>query len=200
MKWLMKKKCSRLLLLMTIMQTTTLFAQAPQQLLKKDLDADGQADIIQIDEEKTQIVYQLSSQQFKKRRSKPLDGFTRWTEVSPTKSGFQITFGGNRHSYAWQFRYNKTAKNIRLIGISSFNAGPANNDGSGKGSVNLLTNHFIGDYYRYDEKEEKLVKLPTIKRWLKLPKTFLDGDLEHVNEQYIHQRDVFLEAVLNLYL
>ena len=44
--------------------------------------------------------------------------------------------------------------------------------GSGKSSINLLTNQYIGDFYAV--KNEKLLKLPTIKKKMILPETYLD--------------------------
>lgn len=78
-----------------------------------------------------------------------------------------------RAGYAAQFRYEPKDKKIRLIGMSRYEFGPANNDGSGKSSVNLLTNDYIGEWNYYDLDKSRLIKMPTIKTKMTFKKKFL---------------------------
>ena len=59
--------------------------------------------------------------------------------------------------------------------MTRYEFGPATNDGSGESSVNLLTNSYIGDWNYYSDKKRKLIKIPTIKSKMVLPKVFLES-------------------------
>lgn len=63
---------------------------------------------------------------------------------------------------------------MRLIGMEREEFGPANNDGSGESSVNLLTNEYIGEWNYWDNSKMELVKMPTIKKKMVFPKVYFD--------------------------
>lgn len=148
-----------------------------QQKLTKDIDFDGINDTIYIDETEAVIVAKLSTQQFKKIKSQPLE-ITPQSFIEPTKNGFEFQNNWMRAGYANQFRYEKKEKRIRLIGMSRYEFGNAANDGSGESSVNLLTNDYIGEWNYFDhlanDENGELVKIPTIKTKMKFDKIYLD--------------------------
>lgn len=149
-----------------------------QKKLVKDIDFDDKADTVYIDEKEWKIICRLSSQNFKKIKSKPLEIYTDQSDIKPTRNGFQWKNDWMRAGYATQFRYEKKEKRIRLIGISEYAFGNAANDGSGEASANLLTGDYIGDWNYYDllanNEEGKLVKIPTIKAKLNFKKVYLE--------------------------
>jgi hypothetical protein len=144
-----------------------------QNILVKDLDKDSISDTTYIDVANSIIVCRLSSQGFAITQSKYIE-MLGYTEIESTKSGFKFNNSAMRGGGSSQFRYDAKAKKIQLIGMSMFGYGPANNDGSGEGSINLLTNDCIGNWKYYDEKKGRLIKIPTIKAKVILNKTFLD--------------------------
>lgn len=127
-----------------------------------DLDKDNINDTLFISSEDASIVCKLSSENFKEIKSPA--GIAEFNPIlTCTKSGFEFSENHMRAGYASQFRYDKALGIIQLIGMSRYEFGPANNDGSGESSVNLLTNKYIGDWNHYDEEKEKLIKMPMIK-------------------------------------
>ena len=141
--------------------------------LKKDLDYDGKLDYVDLNDDYA-IVCKLSSQNYKavKSRVDVADGMVG--NISPTKNGFSLYVSFNRGDHAMQFRYEPKEKKIRLIGMRYSYFGPANNDGSGDGSVNLLTNSYIGEWNYFSLQENQLIKLPTIKKKMTFPKIYLE--------------------------
>ena len=120
------------------------------------------------------IFCKLSSQNFKAIYSQENLSDEINSGVQETKNGFEFINHFMRAGYASQFRYEAKDQKIRLIGMSRYEFGPANNNGSGKSSVNLLTNNYIGEWYHYDMDKEKLVKMPVIKTKMYFPKTYLE--------------------------
>lgn len=141
----------------------------------KDLDGDLVKDTVTFNSEKGMIVCKLSTQNFKPIYSQPELADEMNSGVRETKSGFEFFINYMRAGYAHQFRYEPKDKKIRLIGMSTYNFGPASNDGSGDGSVNLLTNMYIGEWYHYDNSKKELIKMPTIKSKMVFPKIYLDN-------------------------
>ena len=139
--------------------------------LSADFDGDGIAD--KVYSQNGTVTYQLSSQKFKKVAS---DGFEDIGEIffDNTKNGFKVKLNQMRAGYAYQFRYEKETGKMRLIGMERYEFGPANNDGSGESSVNLLTNTYIGEWNYFDNEKVKLIKIPTIKKKMVFPKTYFD--------------------------
>ena len=141
----------------------------------KDLDGDLIKDTVTFNAEKGMIICKLSTQKFKPIRSQPDLTDEMQSGVQETKSGFEFIVNYMRAGFAHQFRYEPKDKKVRLIGMSMYNFGPASNDGSGEGSVNLLTNTYIGEWYHYDDPKSKLIKMPTIKSKMVFPKIYLDN-------------------------
>lgn len=139
-----------------------------------DLDGDAISDTVYIDPVASTIVCRLSTQNFKKLASKPIDVLNEQAGLSLTRNGFEFFNNFMRAGYKNQFRYDTKAKKIQLIGMSRYEFGPATNDGSGESSVNLLTNHYIGNWSYHDERREKLVTLPTITATIDLGKIYLE--------------------------
>lgn len=140
---------------------------------EKDLDQDGIPDSVDFDTQKLKIICKLSSLDFKPIYSKEIETSGDFTGVSYTKNGFEFYIDFMRAGYSAQFRYEPKDKTIRLIGMSRYEFGPANNDGSGESSVNLLTDGYIGEWNYYDLDKSRLIKMPTIITKLTFKKTFL---------------------------
>ncbi|WP_343664163.1 hypothetical protein [Chryseobacterium mucoviscidosis] len=140
---------------------------------ENDLDQDGIPDSVDFDTQKLKIICKLSSLDFKPIYSKEIETSGDFTGVSYTKNGFEFYIDFMRAGYSAQFRYEPKDKTIRLIGMSRYEFGPANNDGSGESSVNLLTDDYIGEWNYYDLDKSRLIKMPTIITKLTFKKTFL---------------------------
>lgn len=149
----------------------------------KDLDGDQINDTARFNKD-VEIVVKLSSQNFKPMISKEHFEYGAYPELRSTKSGFEYAENFMRGGFAIQFRYEPKDKKIRLIGMRRFEFGPANNDGSGESSVNLLTNQYIGDWNYWDEEDSELKKIPTIRKKMVFPKVYLDGNIIETFETY----------------
>lgn len=147
---------------------------AQEKILSADFDGDNIQDKVYLDSNNGTVVYQLSSQKFKKVSS---DQFEDSGELffDKAKNGFKVNLNQMRAGNSYQFRYEKETGKMRLIGMERYEFGPANNDGSGESSVNLLTNSYIGEWNYFDENKTKLVKIPTIKKKMVLPKTYFEN-------------------------
>lgn len=154
------------------------FPAFAQKKLVKDIDFDGKADTIYIDQKEWKIVCRLSSQNFKKLKSKYIETSGDNTVLEPKKNGFEIKVNWMRAGYTCQFRYEKNEKRIRAIGITEYAFGNAANDGSGEASYNLLTGDYIGNWNYYDHlannEKGELVKIPTIKLKMQFKKIYLE--------------------------
>ena len=151
---------------------TLIFAQ--EKILSADFDGDKINDKVYLDSKIGAVVYQLSSQKFKKVSS---DQFEDSGEIFfyKAKNGFRVSLNQMRASNAYQFRFEKETGKMRLIGMERDEFGPANNDGSGESSVNLLTNTYIGEWNYWDNHKTELIKIPTIKKKMVLPKAYFDN-------------------------
>lgn len=143
--------------------------------VSKDLDQDEKLDEVTFDTENGRIVCKLSSQNYKPIYSKEGLSEEGNVEIRETKNGFEFSVPSMRAGFVHQFRYEPKEKKIRLIGMKRYEFGPANNDGSGESSVNLLTGDYIGEWYHFDLGKNELIKLPTIKTKMKFPKVYLDN-------------------------
>ncbi|WP_028121312.1 hypothetical protein [Epilithonimonas tenax] len=146
---------------------------AQEKILSADFDGDHHLDKVYLDQKSGAAVYELSSQKFKKVVS---DHFEDSGEIffDKTKNGFKVKMNQMRSGNSYQFRYEKETGKMRLIGMERYELGPANNDGSGESSVNLLTDTYIGEWNYFDNKRVKLIKMPTIKKKMVFPKTYFD--------------------------
>lgn len=164
-----------MLLILCIIPNVDLLAQ-----VKKDIDSDGVIDYVYLDTLDYKIVCKLSTKKFKPIYSKTNLTDDLNSRIRATKNGFEFRVNYMRAGFANQFRYDPKTKNIQLIGMSRYEFGPANNDGSGSSSVNLLTNNYIGDWNYYDMEKEQLIKMSTIKTKMYFPKQYL----ENYNAEY----------------
>jgi hypothetical protein len=135
-----------------------------QNVLVKDIDLDGKSDTVYIDAEKSTIVCNLSSMNYKPVVSKPIEILNETSGIAKTKNGFEFFNSWMRAGYKNQFRYNSKTKKIQLIGMSRYEFGNAVQDGSGESSVNLLTGDYIGNWNYFDIATDRLVKIPTIRK------------------------------------
>lgn len=145
-----------------------------QEKLAQDFDGDKIADTVFLSAEDPRIICKLSTMAFKEIKSKELELLSDQNGVRKTKNGFELYSSFMRAGNACQFRFDVQTKKMQLIGMSCYEFGNAANDGSGEGSVNLLTNTYIGEWSYYDEKKEMLVKLPKIKQKMIVGKIYLD--------------------------
>lgn len=164
---------------------------AQEKILSADFDGDKINDKVYLDSTIGAVVYQLSSQKFKKIAS---DNFEDSGEIffDKTNNGFKVNLIQMRSSQSYQFRYEKETGKMRLIGMQRDEFGPANNDGSGESSVNLLTNTYVGEWNYWDNEKEKLVKMPAIKRKMIFPKTYFDT--------FTNEFSTYLEKDVSYYL
>jgi hypothetical protein len=162
----------------TILLILLSFTQAKaQNKLVKDIDFDGKNDTVYIDVKASVIVCRLSTRQYNPLTSQPIEILNQQSGVSATKNGFEFQNHWMRAGYHNQFRYDKKTKQVQLIGMSRYEFGPANNNGSGESSVNLLNGDYIGDWNYYDNlannEKGELVKIPTIKTKMLFNKVYL---------------------------
>lgn len=160
-----------LVFLFIVLQTTAY----SQDKLVKDLDNDGIKDTVYFDTERSVIICQLSTQQFRKIESKPLENMGDASGVKDAKGGLYFNENWMRAGYSNQFRYDAKTKKIQLIGMSRYEFGNAANDGSGESSVNLLTGKYIGNWNYFDQEKVKLIAIPEIKTKMDFGKIYLEG-------------------------
>ena len=141
--------------------------------LSFDMDGDRIPDKVYANPESGVVAYRLSSQKFKEVTSTDfIDSGNIF--LYKTKNGFRISLTQMRASNAYQFRFEKESGKMRLIGMEREEFGPANNDGSGESSVNLLTNDYIGEWNYWDNSKMELVKMPAIKKKIVFTKVYFD--------------------------
>ncbi len=159
--------------------------QTAEDTLIIDLDKDQHMDTVVFIREELVIMAKFSSAKFRQVKSKSFENIDpSMGRLKPTASGFIFSNNWMRAGYECQFRYEPQTRRIRLIGMSRYEFGNAAGDGSGKSSVNLLTNSYIADWNYFDYDKEQLVKIPTIKGRLELPKMYLDGEVEQTYDKY----------------
>ncbi|MET7001502.1 hypothetical protein [Chitinophaga defluvii] len=169
---------------------TAVYAQDfnPNDTLILDMDFDKKTDTIIFDKTRAVIISMLSTQKFIARTSlelafeEPLSGIRK---TSGTFNGFTYFVPHMRAGYHCEFTYNKSLKKIQLTAMTRYEFGPANNDGSGESSINLLTGNYVGDWNYFDMESDELVKIPTIKRKITLPKTYLENFNDEIVYKYI---------------
>ncbi|TKC01758.1 hypothetical protein [Pedobacter cryotolerans] len=188
------------IVLIALILLIQLYALAQEKLVK-DLDFDGKKDTVYIDQKEREIICRLSTQNFKKLMTKPLEMASDNTYIKATHNGFELRNNWMRSGYACQFRYEKMEKRIRLIGITEYAFGNAANDGSGEASANLLTGNYIGNWHYYDHlannEQCELVKIPTIKAKLKFKKIYLEEFSEETYFGYSAQLEKIVEKHKN---
>jgi hypothetical protein len=100
---------------------------------------------------------------------------------------------GMRGFTYYKFRWDAAAKDFRLIGYDTESFGTATRDGSGKSSINLLNGNYEAAFNVWNEKQEKLIPLPKIKRKVSVSRKFYlktfnedaDSWLADLNARYL---------------
>lgn len=184
-----------LLLILGLCSSQLISAQEfnKQDTLKIDLDFDQKTDTIILDRTKAVIVCKLSSQNYKPVKTLELAFEEPQAKIRETGNGFTYVVPFMRAGYHADFKYNKKVGKIQLVAMDRYEFGPANNDGSGESSVDLLTNKYEGSWNYYDVEKRKLVKIPTIKAPMFLPETFL----ENFSDEIVYR---YMEMCSNMYL
>jgi len=181
----MKKRTGIILLFLLSFTTASAQEFNRNDTLKLDIDFDKRLDTVIFDKVNAIIVCKLSTQKFREVKSLELTFDERQSGIEKKGNGFTYSVPHMRAGYHCDFAYNKVLKKIQLIGMDRYEFGPANNDGSGESSVNLLTNNYIGVWNYYDLKSSRLIKMPAIKRKMVLPKTYLETFDDKIVQQYI---------------
>lgn len=174
-----------------------IFCNAQDQLIK-DIDFDTISDTVIINRINSTLEVKLSTQNFTIISSRNISFEEANAGIEETKSGFKVYMGWMRGGYASQFRYSKIYRKIQLIGMNRWQAGPANNDGSGESSVNLLTGLYIGNWNYFDETRMKLIKIKTIKAQINFPLIYLENFNNKVTDYYQHTCDALSTKYMNL--
>ena len=177
--------------LINILLFIPLFTLA-QDFLIKDLDNDKMNDSIIYNRKYSLIICKLSSQNFNKNQSEKIQFVNSESSgIQMTKSGFEFYNYQMREGYTCQFRFEKATEKIQLIGMTRYNNGNAELDGSGESSVNLLTKRYGGNWNYFDKKKIKLIKIATINEKYTIPKTYLNEFSEKQPEEYRIKCDKF---------
>ena len=177
-----------------------------QDRLVKDLDGDGKMDTVYIEYflandtihvNHSLIVCQLSSKQFQKSTSQGIRidywGFPEIRKgFTATKNGFEFHVDYTRDGIKGQFRYDKQAEKMQLIGMSRYQTGRAEGGGKGTSSVNLLTGDHVGDWLMYDYNLDKVLKIPTIKAKMYFGTIFLEDFSDNTISDYWMACDRFV--------
>ena len=179
----------RLLVLMCILCFQGVYAQEynTNDTLKIDLDHDRVTDTVIFDRVKAEISCRLSTQKFKLIKSLELALEEPQAGIRKSGQGFTYAVPSMRSGYHTDFKYNQTVKKIQLVAMDRYEFGPANNDGSGESSLDLLTNQYEGNWSYYDEERSELIKIPLIKRKMVFLVTYLDSFNDEIAYRYMEK-------------
>lgn len=165
-----------------------------QHKLVKDMDGDGIRDTVRIEcvlqsdstlDNYTYIACRLSSLQFEEMQSRKIF-IPYWIfleirlGILSTKNGFEFFVNYTRDGKKAQFRYDKQAKRIQLIGMSRYETG----NRKGKSSVNLLTGNYIGEWHAMDYSLDRQFRIPTIKTKMDFGTIYLEDFNEEIFSEY----------------
>ena len=168
--------------------------------LRFDLDLDQKLDLVIFDRTKDIIVCKLSTKNFVPIQSLALASEEPQSGIRKNANGFTYFVPYMRSGYHCDFTYHKVEKKIQLTAMDRYEFGPANNNGSGESSVNLLTHQYEGNWNYYDMEIEELVKLPTIKRRMVLPKTYLENFTDDIAYKYANNCAALFEGAKQKYV
>lgn len=174
--------------LFLILMSSLGFSQSTRQIVK-DFDGDKKRDTVYIDSDEDKLYCMLSSNNYKKVASQEIRSLNFGNTLEETPNGFEFWNDYGRSGFINEFQYNKKAKKMQLVlmkrtdyDIDRYKYGEAVRHGSGKSSVNLITNQYIGNFY--DVYQEKLRKLSTISETMVFPETFIDSFSDAINFDY----------------
>lgn len=145
-----------------------------QDTLIKDIDGDSIQDTICLERMLSVITCQLSTQNFIETSSLAIEILQDESGLRETEEGFEFYNDWMRAGYINQFIYNNVESKVQLVKIEKYSFGNAMNDGAKNASVNLLTSEFIGNWSIYNDTNDEMVSLPTIKKKMRMPKIFLE--------------------------
>jgi len=100
--------------------------------------------------------------------------------IEQNKGVVRVSSTGMRGFSYYQFRWDSTAGDFRLIGYQTESFGNAANDGSGKSSLNLITGDFEAAFNSFDQRRQKLLPLPVVKRRISVNRKFY---LQHFGDK-----------------
>lgn len=133
-----------------------------------------------MDSDTKKLVCLLSIQHFKKMESQGIPSLNFGNTLVETKKGFEFWNDYGRSGFINEFLYNKVTNKMQLIkitrtdyDISWTKYGEKVKGGSGKSTINLLTNDYIGNFYAVID--EKLIKLPLINAKIVFPETTIEN-------------------------
>ncbi|CAM4036723.1 MULTISPECIES: hypothetical protein [Flavobacterium] len=166
-------------ILIFMLLSNCILAQSTRRI-SKDFDGDSIKDTVYIDSDTKKLVCLLSTQHFKKMESKGIPSLNFGNTLVETKKGFEFWNDYDRSGFINEFLYNKVIKKMQLIkitrtdyDISWTKYGEKVKGGSGKSTIDLLTNNYIGDFYAVID--EKLIKLPLINAKIVLTETTIEN-------------------------
>ncbi|WP_452223593.1 hypothetical protein [Lacinutrix chionoecetis] len=176
------------LLLIIFLTTCIGFSQSTRAIIK-DFDGDKKMDTVSIDSDARKLICALSSNNYKPISSLEIKSLNFGNTLVETKNGFEFWNDYGRSGWINEFEYNTEEKKMQLITMrrtdydrDRHKFGPEVKHGSGKSSVNLLTNTYIGNFY--DVSKNKLRKLPTITKPMVFTKTFLYCFSDAINFEF----------------
>lgn len=155
--------------------SVVVFGQSVPKLVK-DLDGDLIKDTIRIDSDSKTLICLLSTQKFKKIQSGKIQRLNFGNMLVSTKKGFEFWNDFDRSGFQCVFEYDPKAKKMQLVKmrrVDDILRLDFGEKAKGKSSINLLTNEYLGDFYKASG--GKLQKIPTIKSKMVFPKTYLEN-------------------------
>ena len=160
------------------------FGQSTRRLVK-DFDHDFIKDTVYIDSDKDILVCLLSRDKFRKVESDEIRYLRFGNTLVSTKKGFEFWNEANHSSFISVFEYNKKANKMQLVQMKRTDYGSRADypdEKRGVSSVNLLTNLYIGEFSRMQNK--KMVKVPTIYAKMIYPIIYLETYTDAMNFNY----------------
>ncbi len=148
-----------------------LLEDAPASVsISADLDGDGKRDafraVVRSGGEDAQLMAQLAN-----GKTLTSGALSMCCGSISAKGGVVDVHSKGMRGFAYyKFRWEAAAGDFRLIGYDTESFGNAANDGSGTSSLNLLTGSYEAAFNNYNEKQEKLIALPKVKRKIAVSK------------------------------
>lgn len=141
-----------------------------QNTLNFDFDSDGEKDKMSLVSTDTgyKLIYALSSQNNKELSTAVITGGGQTNRISLKKNVVILESQFMRGENMFKFRYDKSLKDMKLIGFDNTQYGNATNDGSGHSSYNLSTGMYIANWNHFNMKKNRLDALPKISKKLPL--------------------------------
>lgn len=162
------------ILMFLIIISNSFFGQTTRKIVK-DFDGDNKKDTVRIDSDNNILICALSTQKYKKVKSKEIQKLNFGNTLLATKKGFEFWNDFDRSGFKCVFEYNFKAQKMQLIQMRRVDDVLVYNYGEkykGSSSVNLITNKYVGNFY--EVQNNKVVKIPTIFTDMIFAKTYLE--------------------------